>query len=109
MPVHDDAHLGYPRLVQRADGCPATVYYWAIRDLPQQHTAATIGEPGETGLGRDALTLRGTRANKATFVVFKGLALCYHVPKQRVRTALAQGQCLGATSSVLAATADRTG
>ncbi|MHC4155535.1 MAG: sialidase family protein [Planctomycetota bacterium] len=34
--------LGYPRLVQRADGALVTMYYWATDERPQQHIAATI-------------------------------------------------------------------
>jgi hypothetical protein len=34
--------LGYPRLVQRADGKLVTMYYWATNKRPQQHIAATI-------------------------------------------------------------------
>ena len=42
---HDDPDLGYPRLVQRADGQLLAVYYWATRELPHQHIAATIWTP----------------------------------------------------------------
>ena len=34
--------LGYPRLVQRADGALVAMYYWATKERPQQHIAATI-------------------------------------------------------------------
>ncbi|MBN1584158.1 MAG: exo-alpha-sialidase [Anaerolineae bacterium] len=43
--VQADQDLGYPRLVQRADGCLVAIYYWATRELPQQHIAATIWDP----------------------------------------------------------------
>ncbi len=39
-----DEDFGYPRLVQRADGCLVAMYYWASAELPYQHTAATIWE-----------------------------------------------------------------
>ena len=45
QPVHDDADLGYPRMAQRVDGRVVTIYYWATRDLPEQHIAATIWDP----------------------------------------------------------------
>jgi len=38
--------LGYPRLVQRADGLLVAIYYWATEELPQQHIEATIWDPG---------------------------------------------------------------
>ena len=41
---YGDPDLGYPRVVQRADGQMIACYYWATRDLPQQHIAATIWE-----------------------------------------------------------------
>jgi hypothetical protein len=44
--VEDDADLGYPRAVQRDDGCLVILYYWATRARPQQHIAATIWDPG---------------------------------------------------------------
>jgi hypothetical protein len=47
MPVQDDADLGYPRIAQRADGRLIAVYYWATRERPQQHIAATIWDVGE--------------------------------------------------------------
>jgi hypothetical protein len=37
--------FGYPRLMQRADGCLVALYYWATRALPVQHIAATIWVP----------------------------------------------------------------
>ena len=43
--VEADADLGYPRLVQRADGRLVAIYYWATRDRPHQHIAATIWQP----------------------------------------------------------------
>jgi hypothetical protein len=45
FPVNDDADLGYPRVAQRADGRLVTIYYWATRDRPEQHIAATIWDP----------------------------------------------------------------
>lgn len=47
QPVNDDADLGYPRMAQWADGRVVTIYYWATRDLPEQHIAATIWGPDE--------------------------------------------------------------
>jgi hypothetical protein len=47
--VQDDADLGYPRLVQRTDGCLVAAYYWATRERPQQHIAATIWNPRMEG------------------------------------------------------------
>jgi hypothetical protein len=38
----DDKDFGYPRLVQRPDGKLVAVYYWATRELVEQHIAATI-------------------------------------------------------------------
>jgi hypothetical protein len=43
--VQDDQDLGYPRLIQRSDGCLVATYYWATRDRPHQHIAATIWDP----------------------------------------------------------------
>lgn len=40
--LDDDADFGYPRLVQRADGKLAAVYYWATQEVPQQHIAVTV-------------------------------------------------------------------
>jgi hypothetical protein len=39
-----DADFGYPRLAQRTDGRLVAVYYWATREIPAQHIAATIWE-----------------------------------------------------------------
>ena len=36
------ASFGYPRLVQRSDGQLMALYYWAVRDLPEQHIAASV-------------------------------------------------------------------
>ena len=44
--IDDEPDFGYPRLVQRADGCLVVLYYWATEDHPQQHIAATIWTPG---------------------------------------------------------------
>ena len=46
MPVNDDADLGYPRIAQRSDGRLVVLYYWATREVPQQHIAATIWDVG---------------------------------------------------------------
>lgn len=43
--VDGEPDLGYPRIFQRADGCVVAVYYWATRDHPQQHIAATLWFP----------------------------------------------------------------
>lgn len=43
--LQDDQDLGYGRLVQRSDGCLVATYYWATRDRPHQHIAATIWAP----------------------------------------------------------------
>ncbi len=43
----DDQDLGYPRMVRRADGRLVTLYYWATKEHPHQHIAATIWDPGE--------------------------------------------------------------
>lgn len=37
-----DNDFGYPRLVQRPDGKLVAIYYWATKNRPQQHIAATI-------------------------------------------------------------------
>jgi hypothetical protein len=42
---YDDPDLGYPRLVQRADGRLVAAYYWATPDQPHQFIAATIWDP----------------------------------------------------------------
>ena len=42
-----DPDIGYPRLVQRADGKMVALYYWASETHPQQHIAATIWDPGK--------------------------------------------------------------
>ncbi|MHC4624892.1 MAG: exo-alpha-sialidase [Planctomycetota bacterium] len=41
----EDPDLGYPRLVQRADGRLVTMYYWATKENPHHHIAATIWDP----------------------------------------------------------------
>jgi len=41
----NDPDLGYPRLVQRADGKLVAMYYWATKEHPHQHIAATIWDP----------------------------------------------------------------
>ncbi|MHC4572934.1 MAG: sialidase family protein [Planctomycetota bacterium] len=41
----NDPDLGYPRLVQRADGQLVTMYYWATKQRPHHHIAATIWDP----------------------------------------------------------------
>jgi hypothetical protein len=43
--VDGEPDFGYPRLVQRRDGCLVAVYYWATEVHPQQHIAATIWNP----------------------------------------------------------------
>lgn len=40
--VHGDADLGYPRMVQRADGKVLITYYWATEQMKEQLIAATI-------------------------------------------------------------------
>jgi hypothetical protein len=40
--LDEDADFGYPRLVQRQDGKLVALYYWATREVPQQHIAVTI-------------------------------------------------------------------
>jgi len=42
---HGDPDLGYPRLVQKPDGKPVVIYYWATAKKPQHHIAATIWRP----------------------------------------------------------------
>ena len=41
----DMKDLGYPRLVQKPDGNLVAFYYWATKENPQQHIAATIWKP----------------------------------------------------------------
>jgi hypothetical protein len=41
----NDADLGYPRAVQRADGQVLVFYYWASKQHPQQHIASTFWTP----------------------------------------------------------------
>lgn len=36
-----DRDIGYPQLFLRSDGVPVCVYYWASKERPQQHIAAT--------------------------------------------------------------------
>jgi hypothetical protein len=43
--VHGDADLGYPRMVQRADGRIVTMYYWAREEMKEQQIAVTIWDP----------------------------------------------------------------
>jgi len=43
----DDRDFGYPRLVQRPNGKLVAIYYWATKDHPQQHIAATIWSPDQ--------------------------------------------------------------
>jgi hypothetical protein len=43
--LDDEPDLGYPRLVQCADGHLVAIYYWATADHPQQHIEATIWMP----------------------------------------------------------------
>ena len=40
-----DKDFGYPRLVQNNRGELVAMYYWATKDLPQQHITATIWKP----------------------------------------------------------------
>jgi Neuraminidase (sialidase) len=40
-----DPDLGYPRLVERADGRLVVMYYWATKEHPHHHIAATIWDP----------------------------------------------------------------
>jgi hypothetical protein len=47
LPVRGDADLGYPRIAQRSDGRLIAIYYWATREVPQQHIAATIWDVGQ--------------------------------------------------------------
>ena len=47
--VEKDQDLGYCRVVQRADGCLVGIYYWATRQRPHQHIAATIWDPDTKG------------------------------------------------------------
>jgi hypothetical protein len=43
---HDgDVDLGYVRMVERPDGKLVGMYYWATREHPQQHIAASIWTP----------------------------------------------------------------
>lgn len=42
-----DQDFGYPRLVQRTDGCLVALYYWASRRHPYQHITATLWDPVE--------------------------------------------------------------
>ena len=46
--IDDEPDFGYPRLTQRADGRLVALYYWATRDHPQQHIAATLWQPPES-------------------------------------------------------------
>ena len=38
----DRPDFGYPRLVQRSDGQLMALYHRAVRDLPEQHIAASV-------------------------------------------------------------------
>jgi hypothetical protein len=44
----NNADLGYPRVVQRADGKLVVVYYWATKQNPQHYIAGTIWDPNAT-------------------------------------------------------------
>jgi hypothetical protein len=37
--------LGYCRVVQNSDGEIVAVYYWATKENPEQHIAASIWKP----------------------------------------------------------------
>jgi hypothetical protein len=41
----NDADLGYPRVVQRADGKVVAMYYWATKQNPHHHIAGSIWDP----------------------------------------------------------------
>ena len=41
-----DHDFGYPQLTTNERGDAVALYYWATKDLPQQHIAATIWKPG---------------------------------------------------------------
>jgi hypothetical protein len=41
-----DHDFGYPQLTTNERGDVVALYYWATKDLPQQHIAATIWKPG---------------------------------------------------------------
>jgi len=43
----NDADLGYPRVVQRADGKLVAIYYWATKENPHHHIAGTIWEAND--------------------------------------------------------------
>jgi hypothetical protein len=43
----DDKDFGYPRLLQRPDGKLVAIYYWATKQRPQHHIAATVWDPDE--------------------------------------------------------------
>jgi hypothetical protein len=43
--AHNDADLGYPRVVQRGDGKLLAMYYWATKEHPHHHIAGTIWNP----------------------------------------------------------------
>ena len=45
--VEPDQDLGYPRVVQRSDGCLVAIYYWATVANSHQHIAATIWDPSD--------------------------------------------------------------
>ena len=50
--LRDDARtwdIGYPRMVQRADGKVVTIYYITTEEKPQQHIVATIWDPNVLG------------------------------------------------------------
>lgn len=42
---YGDPDLGYPRAFVRPDGKVVVTYYWATKDLPHHHIAATIWDP----------------------------------------------------------------
>ena len=42
---YGDSDLGYPRVLQRADGKLIALYYWATKDIPHQHITATTWRP----------------------------------------------------------------
>jgi len=43
-----DNDFGYARVLQRPDGKLVAIYYWATKERPNQHIAATIWNPGKS-------------------------------------------------------------
>jgi len=44
---HGGSDMGYPRLVTNHESSLVVMYYWATKEIPQGHIAATIAKIGK--------------------------------------------------------------